>query len=63
MEFSIYTFSGSLSRLKVGIFHLLSMLKGGKVLFTLILLSHPTDSIKAFFLQKGGSSEGGSTAR
>lgn len=63
MEFSIYTFSGSLSILKVGIFHLLSMLKGGKELLTLILLSHPTASIKAFFLQKGGSSEGGSTAR
>ena len=63
MEFSIYTFSGSLSRLKVGYFHLLSMLKGGKELVTLILLSHPTDSIKAFFLQKGSSSEGGSTAR
>lgn len=41
MEFNIYTFSCSLSRLKVGIFHLLSTLKGGKVLFTLILLSHP----------------------
>lgn len=52
MEFSISTFSCSLSRLKVGYFHLLSMFKGGKVLVTLLLLSHPTDSIKAFFLQK-----------